>query len=90
RHDTAYCSPPEMVVWITNLDVSNRANCLVRTRTLDVTTVSFTLHSDIWGSTEAGNAGRHGSHAPTHCPGFRPVSSRLQISASIPSNSTVK
>ncbi|KAF8598850.1 hypothetical protein BDV93DRAFT_560878 [Ceratobasidium sp. AG-I] len=55
RHDTAYCSLPKMVVWITNLDVSNGANCLVRTRTLGVTTINFTLHSDIWGSTEADN-----------------------------------
>ncbi|KAF8594288.1 hypothetical protein BDV93DRAFT_529403, partial [Ceratobasidium sp. AG-I] len=90
RHDTTYCSLPKIVVWITNLDVSNGANCLARTRTLDVTTINFTLHSGIWGSTEAGNAGRHGSHAPTHCPEFRPVSSRPQISACRPSKSTVK
>ncbi|KAF8603579.1 hypothetical protein BDV93DRAFT_523071 [Ceratobasidium sp. AG-I] len=86
----AYRSPPKMVVWITNLDVSNGANCLVRTRTLDVTIINFTLHSDIWGSTEAGNAGRHGSHAPTHCPALPPASSRPQISTCRPSKSTVK
>lgn len=51
KFDKPYASAPKIVVWLKELDVSNKANCRVKASASDITATGFTLTIDTWADT---------------------------------------
>jgi len=54
--DRPFCSKPDMIVWIQDLDVSNSADCRIRTYASDITATGFTINVETWDDTKLNNA----------------------------------
>jgi hypothetical protein len=53
----AYAAPPEVIVWLNELDVDNKANVRVSTYVSGIDASGFTVHIDTWADTVLNSAG---------------------------------
>ncbi len=64
-----YANPPEVIVWLNELDVDNNANCRVNAYVTNVDSEGFTVHIDSWYDTVLYSGGVTWISVPTGKPG---------------------